>query len=202
VNALTIGIDVAKEFHWAVATVPHPDTGKAKVVMSRRADNTPGDIGALLDQMAELEVEHGPATVGIDVLGGIARLLEVMLTTAGLQVRHVSGLAVKTARRATRGGEHKSDPRDARVIADQVRARDDLRVVTAADGEQVALALLVSRRHELRVDQTRRIARLRDLLSAYDLMCRLVYDLTCRSRRGDHGMDSPPVTRVRRSLRR
>ena len=39
-------------------------------------------------------------------------------------------------------------------------------------------------------------------VSAYDLTCRLWYDLTCRSRQGDHGMVSPPVTRVRRSLRR
>ena len=46
--------------------------------------------------------------VGIDILGGIARLLEVMLTSAGLEVVHVPGLAVKTARRATRGGEHKA----------------------------------------------------------------------------------------------
>ena len=41
-NALTIGIDVAKEFHWVVATVPHPDTGKAHHVLSRRVDNTIG----------------------------------------------------------------------------------------------------------------------------------------------------------------
>ena len=77
---------------------------------------------------------------------------------------HVPGLAVKTTRRATRGGEHKSDPRDARVIADLVRARDDLRVVTAASDADVALGLLVGRRRELVVDQTRRIGRLRDLL--------------------------------------
>jgi hypothetical protein len=30
-------------------------------------------------------------------------------------------LAVNRARRATTGGEHKSDPKDAAVIADQVR---------------------------------------------------------------------------------
>ena len=39
-------------------------------------------------------------------------------------------------------------------------------------------------------------------VSAYYLMCRLEYGLTCRSRRGDHGMGSPPVTRVSRSLSR
>lgn len=48
---------------------------------------------------------------------------------AGLILWHVPGLAVNNARRATRGGEHKSDPRDAWIIADQIRARDDLRPV-------------------------------------------------------------------------
>lgn len=163
-NALTVGVDVAKEVHWAVATVPDPDTGKARVAFSRRVENTPADITGLIEQIRALEAGHGAATVGIDVLGGIARLVEVMLTDAGLAVVHVPGLAVKVARRATRGGEHKSDPRDARVIADQVRARDDLRRVTPAAEEEVALGLLVSRRRELVVDQTRRVARLRDLL--------------------------------------
>jgi hypothetical protein len=40
------------------------------------------------------------------------------------------------------------------------------------------------------------------VLSASDLVCRCGYDLTCRSRRGDHGMGSPPATRLMRSLRR
>jgi transposase len=50
------------------------------------------------------------------------------------------------------------------VIADLVRARDDLRVVTTASDDDVALGLLVGRRRELVVEQTRRIGRLRDLL--------------------------------------
>jgi hypothetical protein len=43
---------------------------------------------------------------------------------------------------------------------------------------------------------------IRDLLSAYGLTCGSEYNLMCRSRQGDHGMGSPPATRVRRSLRR
>lgn len=161
---LSVGFDVAKEFHWVSVTVPDPATGKAREVLSRRVENSPGDIAAAIDQIGGFEAEHGLATVGIDVLGGIARLLEVMVLQAGLDLVHVPGLAVKTARRATRGGEHKSDPRDARVIADLVRAREDLRVVTPAGDADVALVLLVGRRRELVVDQTRRISRLRDLL--------------------------------------
>ena len=163
-SALTVGIDVAKEFHWVVATVPHPETGKARVALSRRVENTPSDITALLAEIAELEAEHGSAAVGIDVLGGIARLVEVMLTSAGVEVRHVPGLAVKVTRRATRGGVHKSDPRDARVIADLVRSRDDLRQVSGDDADSVGLSLLVGRRRALVEDQTRGIAQLLDLL--------------------------------------
>jgi transposase len=132
--------------------------------VSRRVGNDPDDIAAAIEQIQATAAEHGPVTIGIDVLGGIARLVEVMVLQAGLDLVHVPGLAVKTARRATRGGEHKSDPRDARVIADLVRARDDLRRVTAASDADVTLGLLVGRRRELVVDQTRRIGRLRDLL--------------------------------------
>src|SRR3546814_5025757 len=87
-----------------------------------------------------------------------------MLIEAELTVVHVPGLAVNRARRGTVGGEHKSDPKDARVIADQVRMRDDLRQVTAMREDDVELRLLVGRRSEIVADQTRRAARLRDLL--------------------------------------
>lgn len=163
-SQVCVGIDIAKEFHWVSVTVPDPVMGKAVEVVSRRVGNDPDEIAAVVEQIQLTGAEHGPVTVGIDVLGGIARLVEVMLLQAGLAVVHVPGLAVKTARRATRGGEHKSDPRDARVIADLVRARDDLRVVTLAGDAEVALGLLVGRRRELVVDQTRRVGRLRDLL--------------------------------------
>ena len=49
-------------------------------------------------------------------------------------------------------------------------------------------------------DRTQQLINL--LVSAYDLMCRSGYDLTCRSRWFDHGMVSPPLTSVRRSLSR
>lgn len=160
---VAVGIDVAKQFHWAVATRLDPDTGKAMPVLSRRVENVPGDIAALVDELFALAA-GGSLQVGIDIVGGIAKLLEVMLAHAGLHVVHVPGLMVKNARRAARGGEHKSDPRDARVIAEQVRARDDLRVLTPLGELDAQLGLLVSRRQDLVRDQTRRIGRLRDLL--------------------------------------
>jgi len=46
---------------------------------------------------------------------------------------------LRRARRAALAGEHKSDPKDARVIADQVRMLDDLRPVTAMRDEDANL---------------------------------------------------------------
>jgi transposase len=161
---VAVGLDVAKEFHWAVATRLDPHSGKAVPVLSRRVDNLPHDIAALIGELADLAAGGASIQVGIDMVGGIAKLLEVMLTGAGLSVVHVPGLMVKNARRAARGGEHKSDPRDARVIADQVRSRDDLRPLTGIRELDAQLGLLVSRRQDLVHEQTRRIAQLRDLL--------------------------------------
>jgi transposase len=161
--AVAVGVDVAKEFHWAALV--HAETGK--ILASRRVDNDPSAIQALIEEISAAEDGHGRATVAIDVLGGIAGLLQVMLLDAGLRLVHVPGLAVNRARRATRGGEHKSDPRDAKVIADQIRLRgDELRAVTPAGEVDTELRLLVGRRRELVVDQTRRIGRLRDLLAS------------------------------------
>jgi transposase len=159
---LAVGIDVAKELHWAVIV----DTHTGEVISSRSVPNTPEAIQALIDESRAAEASHGQATLAIDVLGGIAGLLEAMILAAGLPLVHVSGLAVNRARRGTVGGEHKSDPKDAKVIADQVRTRDDLRPVTTPTSEDVELRLLVGRRRDLVADQTRRLGRLRDLLTS------------------------------------
>jgi transposase len=135
------------------------------VLLDRRVDNDPPALARLIDELEALG-EHGPLRVGIDVVGGIASVLTVMLLDAGLQVVHVSGLAVNRARQGTTGGEHKSDPRDAAVIADQVRHRGDLRAVDALSELDAEIRLLVGRRRELVTDQTRRISRLRDLLAS------------------------------------
>src|SRR5206468_3236846 len=84
----------------------------------------------------------------------------------GFALVHVPGMAVNRARQGTSGGEHKSDPRDARVIADQVRTRSDLRPIEIGSEVEIELRLLVGRRRELVTDQTRRIGRLRDLLAS------------------------------------
>ena len=83
-------------------------------------DNDPAELAELVEQLGGLD---GELVVGLDVVGGIAGLAEAVLSQAGVRLVHVPGLAVNRARLATRGGENKSDPRDARVIAEQVRTR-------------------------------------------------------------------------------
>jgi hypothetical protein len=93
-------------------------------------------------------------------------------------------------------------------------SRDALAVLAAAPGpdqgrrlSQTRIETLLrnaGRQRNLTITATRIRAALTSaqLLSAYGLTCGSEYNLMCRSRQGDHGMGSPPATRVRRSLRR
>ena len=159
---VAVGIDVAKEFHWVAVVLA--DGGK--VLLSRRVDNDPDSTDELIADLRAIAAEHGEVTVGIDLMGGVASLLTAMLLDAGVRLVHVPGLVVNRARRATKGGEAKSDPRDAKTIADQLRLREDWRALDHPDQLSVDLRLLVSRRRELVVEQTRRLNRLRETLTS------------------------------------
>jgi transposase len=160
--AVKVGIDVAKEFHWVAVVVA--ETGK--LLVSQRVGNDPDSIDDLIGRLRQAEADHGELTAAIDLVGGVSSLLTAMLADAGIRLVHVPGLVVNRARRATKGGEAKSDPRDARTIADQLRLRDDWRELTRDDEITLDLRMLVSRRRELVVDQTRRLARLRETLAS------------------------------------
>lgn len=153
---ISAGIDIAKEVHWVTAI-----DADGTVRIDRKLMNTPTDIAALTDELAALQ---GTVRIGLDVVGGIAGLAEAMLAEAGFALVHVPGLAVNRARQGTVGGENKSDPRDARTIADQVRTRADLRAIEPATELDLEIRLLVGRRRDLVDAQTQRLARLHDLL--------------------------------------
>lgn len=168
---IRIGIDAAKEVHWATAV-----TQDGRVLLDRKVENTAIDIATFATQLAEL---GGERLVGIDLMGGIATLLSAMLLAAGERLVHVPGLAVNRARQGTVGGQAKSDPKDARVIADQLRLRaNDFRAIAVEDDTRVELRLLVSRRGDLVTDQTRRISRMRYLLNTIHPDLERALDLT------------------------
>ena len=157
VNRFWIGIDVGKRFHWTCVL-----DEEGEQVLSRRVQATEEDLEILCKEIASLD---GERKVAIDLLGGPATMLEVSLLANGENVFYVSALAVNRARDAYRGGEHKSDPRDARVIADQLRMRwKTLPEVRPRDTAAAEMRALVAHRRDLVQDQNRRIARLRALL--------------------------------------
>jgi transposase len=157
--AVFIGVDVAKEVHWASAI-----DGDALPLFSMAVANDPERIAELIARIEA--VDAGRVVVALDMLGGVASLLAAMLAEAGIAVVHTPGLSVNRARQGARGGETKSDPKDAAVIAELARTRRDLRAVEPAGELDAELRLLVSRRRDLVIDQTRRAGRIRDLLGA------------------------------------
>ena len=148
-----VGFDVGKAFHVL------DEEGEA--VLSRRVEATEEDLEA---SCSELERLGGERAVGIDLLGGPATLLEAVLLGRGQRVFHVPGIAVNRARDAY-PGEAKSDSKDAHVIADQLRLRRaSLQEVCPRDETTTEMRVLVARRRDLLKDQTRRAARLREVL--------------------------------------
>jgi transposase len=168
---ICVGIGAAKAAHWAVGI---DEAGQ--VVLDRAVENDPEAIDALVADLRGLE---GEVVIGLDVVGSFARFLEAMLLAEGFTLVHAPGIAVNRAGQGFAGGERKSDPRDARTIAELVRTRD-LRPILPDDDSRVALRLKVGRRRELVADQTRRLSRLRGLLCGIHPGLEHALDVTCK----------------------
>ena len=169
---ICVGIDVAKDTHWACALDPG-----GRILLSRAVRNTQAELDAF---SAELRALPGPVQVGLDVDGSIATFMQALLLADGIALVHVPGLAVNRAAHGYAGGERKSDPQDARVIADLVRTRDGLRPIRPDDDATASLRLLVSRRRDLVQDQGRRVSRMRQLLSQVHPSLEAKLDVTCK----------------------
>jgi transposase len=156
---LWAGVDVGKEHHW-VAVVD--DIGA--VVLSRKLGNDEQSIRALV---AEVDSLAGRVSWTVDLTTVYATLLLTVLADAGKSVRYLAGRQVWQASTAYRGGEAKTDAKDARVIADQSRMRGaDLPVLHPDDDLISELRMLTAHRADLVADRTRTINRLRQQLVA------------------------------------
>jgi transposase len=153
---LWVGFDVGKTFHWVCVLDDEGET-----VLSRRVGTDERELESCL---WEIEALGGERTVAIDLLGGSATMLTAVLLGRGERVFFLPGMAVNRAREGYRG-ETKSDKRDARVIADQLRMRwRSLREVRVDDEARVEMRALVAHRRDLVQDQTRDVMRLKALL--------------------------------------
>ena len=168
---ISVGLDVAKVLHWACVM---DEAGR--ICLDRVVENTSAGIAAF---MAELRALGGEPVIGLDVVGSFAHFLEASLLAEGFALVHAPGIAVNRAGQGFAGGERKSDPRDARTIADLVRTRD-LRPILPDAGTVVALRLKVGRRRDLTEEQTRRLNRLRGLLGGLHPGLERDLDVTCK----------------------
>lgn len=168
-----VGIDVAKDVHWVVAI-----DQDARVLIDKAVANDQDAIEALA---ADLRRLGGEPVIGLDVTGSIASFLEAVLIAEGLNLVHVPGIAVNRAAHGFAGGERKSDPQDARVIADLVRTRPGLRPIRLNEETTIAIRLLVARRRDLTQDQTRRVSRMRQLLASIHPSLERTLDLTAKA---------------------
>lgn len=169
---ISIGIDAAKHTHWACAV---DEAGR--VVLDRAVENDPH---AIEDFVAALRSLGGDPVIGLDVVGSFAGFLEAVLLAEGYALVHAPGIAVNRAGQGFAGGERKSDPRDARTIAELVRTRE-LRPIAPDSETVVAIRLKVGRRRELVAEQTRRLARLRDLLCGIHPGLERLLDVTTKA---------------------
>lgn len=168
---ISVGIDAAKQTHWACAV----DDG-GQVALDRAVENDPLAIDAFVAALRGLE---GEIVIGLDVVGSFARFLEAALLAEGFALVHAPGIAVNRAGQGFAGGERKSDPRDARTIAELTRTRD-LRPIAPGDETVIAIRLKVGRRRDLTQDQTRRLARMRGLLCGVHPGLERALDVTCK----------------------
>lgn len=156
---LWAGVDVGKEHHWVCVV---DDKGAA--VLSRRLVN---DEQAIRELIAEVDTLSHDVSWTVDLTTVYASLLLTVLADAGRPVRYLAGRAVWQASVTYRGGETKTDAKDARVIADQSRMRGvDLPVLHPDDDLITELRMLTAHRADLVADRTRTINRLRQQLIA------------------------------------
>jgi transposase len=156
---LWAGVDVGKEHHWVCVV---DDTGT--VVLSRKLGNDEQPVRALV---AEVDGLAGRVSWTVDLTTVYATLLLTVLADAGKSVRYLAGRQVWQASTTYRGGEAKTDAKDARVIADQSRMRGtDLPVLHPDDDLISELRMLTGHRADLVADRTRTINRLRQQLVA------------------------------------
>lgn len=166
-----VGIDIGKEVHYAIAL---DDAGTE--LLCREIANRQQELERLVADVSEL----GEAVFALDMTEGPAALALAVLATAHCEVRYVAGLSVNRSRTML-AGESKTDRRDAKTIAENLRLRcRSLPRFAPVDETLTSLKLLLRRRTDLSTDRTRSIQRLRDQLLGYFPELERAFDFTKR----------------------
>ncbi|MFG3297157.1 IS110 family transposase [Streptomyces sp. NPDC048179] len=150
------GVDAGKGHHWAAVV---DETGTT--LWSEKIENDESAILAALGEILDLaERVHW----AVDISGTSSALLLALLAAHGQLAVYVPGRTVNRMSGAYRG-EAKTDARDAYVIAETARHRNDFATIDVPAQLAADLALLTAHRSDLVADRVRMINRLRDVLT-------------------------------------
>lgn len=154
-NLITVGLDVGKYDHHAVALTPEGERLFDKPL--------PQDETELRTIFTDLQ-QHGDVLVVVDQPNTIGALPIAVARDAGCQVAYLPGLAMRKAADLY-PGRAKTDARDAFIIADTARTMPHtLRAVDRNNDVLAALKVLAGFDADLTHDCTQAINRLRSLL--------------------------------------
>ncbi len=150
------GVDAGKGHHWAAVV---DDTGAT--LWSKKIDNDETAIWTALGEILALAEE---VSFAVDISGTASALLLALLAAHGISAVYVPGRTVNRMSGAYRG-EGKTDAKDAYVIAETSRHRNDFTTIEVPAQLAADLALLTAHRADLVADRVRMINRLRDVLT-------------------------------------
>ena len=156
-DQLFVGVDVGKAHHWVCAV----DTD-GNSVLSVKVVNNEAEIGGIIATIHE-SADH--VRWAVDIVGSPSALLLALLAHSDQSVSYASGRVV-AAMSAAYSGEGKTDAKDAFVIAETARLRNDLNVIDHETDLVRNLAVLTGHRGDLIADRVRLINRLRDLMTS------------------------------------
>ena len=150
-----VGVDMAKEDHYAHAIGPDGNELYARTVRNDQAD-----IEAAIDTASAA----GRTVLVIDMTASSAHLLLATAAARRVPVAYVTGLQMRRAADLY-AGSAKTDPRDAFILADYARRHvDRLTWLDINDELLVRLRVLNGRDVDLAGDATRTVNRCRDAL--------------------------------------
>lgn len=157
---LWAGIDAGKAHHHCF--VIDVDGNR---LLSQRVPNDEPALLRLLSDVLEL-ADGDPVVWAMDLNHGGPALLIALLAGHGQNLLYIPGRTVHHASKIYRG-EGKTDAKDAAVIADQARMRNDLQPLRAGDEISTGLRLLTARRADKSADRVRALNRLQAHLLEY-----------------------------------
>lgn len=134
------GVDAGKGHHWAAVV---DETGAT--LWSKKIDN---DESVILTALGEILALADEVHWAVDISGTSSALLLALLAAHGQRAVYVPGRTVNRMSGAYRG-EAKTDARDAYVIAETARHRNDFSTIGVPAQLAADLALLTAHRADL-----------------------------------------------------